>query len=59
MILSIGDKMMNNLYAQLAQNFEEGTGSKQISRIYCDKSNCKKNNRVLWGESRDAFKKTF
>ena len=50
-ILSIGDIMMNNLYPQVAQNFEEDTESKQTSRIYCVKGYSKRRKEFYGGES--------
>lgn len=51
MISSTDDTMMNNLYPQVAQNFEEDPESKQTSRIYYDKVNNRKGTEFYGGES--------
>lgn len=43
--------MMNNLYPQVAQNFEEDPESKQTSIIYCDKVYSRKKTEFYGGES--------
>ena len=51
MISSINDTMMNNLYPQVAKNFEEDPESKQTSRIYYDKVSSRKRTEFYGGES--------
>lgn len=51
MISSIDDTMMNNLYPQVAQNFEEDPESKQTSRLYYDKVYSRKWTEFYGGQS--------